>query len=391
MDRQLRAPAGARSGFMSVGAALVVVVLAFALAACGSGDDSTSAASRQTSTGSGGSGDSSTAAAQAAIAPLLEKPTLFPVTEPLKKLPKGATIAYMDFGSPISALQYQLLLPAAKTMGVKIARIKAGPDAKTVATGFDAAVQMKPDAVIVSAQDIDLWKNQLKQLQDLKVPIVTTGVSGADKYGIKATAAGDASNQLAGELLGDYTVAKMEPSDVVVYQVPEISFSRQIADNVVAQIKSRCPQCSVRTANVAAATLGNTAPNTIVSDLQAHPKTKTAVFVLYEMAAGLPAAMRGGGIKVQTLGYAPGPAQFQDIKDGKLTATLAYDLPVNMWTLLDMAARQIGGQELSGPSAEGKGVIQFLTQKDITFDPSKGWTGYPDFPARFAKLWGVKG
>ena len=62
MDRQLRSPAGARSGFMSVGAALVVVVLAFALAACGSVGDSTSAASRPSA--------SSIAAAQAAIAPL---------------------------------------------------------------------------------------------------------------------------------------------------------------------------------------------------------------------------------------------------------------------------------------------------------------------------------
>jgi hypothetical protein len=27
----------------------------------------------------------------------------------------------------------------------------------------------------------------------------------------------------------------------------------------------------------------------------------------------------------------------------------------------------------------------------VTFDPSHGWTGYPDFPQRFAKLWGVDG
>jgi hypothetical protein len=25
----------------------------------------------------------------------------------------------------------------------------------------------------------------------------------------------------------------------------------------------------------------------------------------------------------------------------------------------------------------------------MKFDPSKGWTGYPDFAQRFAKLWGV--
>ena len=49
----------------------------------------------------------------------------------------------------------------------------------------------------------------------------------------------------------------------------------------------------------------------------------------------------------------------------------------------------IAGQKLTGPEAEGSGVVQFLTKKDITFDPAKGWSGYPDFAERFAKLWGV--
>ena len=59
------------------------------------------------------------------------------------------------------------------------------------------------------------------------------------------------------------------------------------------------------------------------------------------------------------------------------------------WTVVDAAARQLVGQTLVGPEAEGLSAYQFLTQDDITFDPSKGWTGYPDFAERFTKLWGT--
>ena len=50
-----------------------------------------------------------------------------------------------------------------------------------------------------------------------------------------------------------------------------------------------------------------------------------------------------------------------------------------MWTIVDQAAREMTGQPLAGNEAKGLGVVQFLTQKDITFNPTKGWTGYPDF------------
>ena len=61
------------------------------------------------------------------------------------------------------------------------------------------------------------------------------------------------------------------------------------------------------------------------------------------------------------------------------------------WTQVDQAAREITGQKVTGAEAEGLGVIQFLKPEDITFDPSKGWVGYPEFAERFAKLWGVGG
>jgi len=46
----------------------------------------------------------------------------------------------------------------------------------------------------------------------------------------------------------------------------------------------------------------------------------------------------------------------------------------------------VGGQPTTSEKA-GELDKQFLEQKDITFDPTKGWTGYPDYPQRYAKLW----
>jgi hypothetical protein len=34
--------------------------------------------------------------------------------------------------------------------------------------------------------------------------------------------------------------------------------------------------------------------------------------------------------------------------------------------------------------------VQFLEQKDITFDPTHGWTGYPEFEEKFTELWSGK-
>jgi len=114
-----------------------------------------------------------------------------------------------------------------------------------------------------------------------------------------------------------------------------------------------------------------------------------AVFGSNEAAAGLPAALQSAGIEIETLGFAPGPTELQYLNEGKQTVGLGLDLPVLSWTLLDQAAREIVGREVTGREAGGIPVEQFLTQEDITFDPSKGWTGYPDFAERFAKLWGA--
>jgi ribose transport system substrate-binding protein len=361
------------------------LALAVGLAACGSSNSSSSGTG--TSSGSAGGGVD-TATAQAAIQPYVGHASAFPVTEALKQVKKGATVAFMDCGTSICALFWQILQPAAKVMGVKLTHYKAGSAANTVTQAYDSVVAAKPDAVIATATSVDLWKNQLKQLQAAKIPVVTTGILGTGQFGITAAQAAENASQLEGKLMADYTAAKFSSdSNIALDDVPELSFTPLVVKGYQTELAKVCSKCSVRVVHIPIATMGSTAPNQIVSDLQAHSGTKLAVFAIDELESGLPAALQTAGIKVQTLGNSPSPTELQYLKDGKETAVLAVDLPVLTWTLLDQAARQMVGQSLTGAEAQGITDVQFLTQKDIVFDPSKGWTGYPDFAPRFAKLW----
>lgn len=381
--------------FPGKAAALLLVCLCSALlfAACGSSSSGTSTGSSAgTTSGEGAESGTDVAAAAATVKPYIGQPSAFPVTEALKEVPKGAKVAYMDCGQPTCALFWELLGPAAKTMGVEVERIKAGPAANTASAAFDSVVAKKPDAVIVTAINVELWSKQLKELQEAGIPVVTSGVTGTEPYGIESPQAAEALSDLAGSLMANYVVAEMDPkANVVIYEVPELPFAGIVVEKFTAELESICPECSVRTAQIPAAEIGSTAPSTVVSDLQAHPDTTLAVFTADEIELGLPAALQAAGIEVETLGYAAGPQNLQYLKEGKETAVLPVDLPVLVWTWLDQAAREIAGQKLTGPEAEGITDMQFLKKADVVFDPAKGWTGYPDFAERFAKLWGVGG
>jgi len=376
------------------GQAAAVVALAILLAllatACGGGSgDSTRS---ETTKGGEAEGTTSTMAKEQVIAPYVGQPSPFPVTEKLKAVPTGAKFVWAESGTPVDAVFGQLADAAGKTMGVDLKRVKVGTSASSVSSGFDTIVAMKPDAVLVPSLNVELWSKQLKQLQEANVPVVTAGVTGAEKYGIVTPQIAENYSKLSGKLMANYVVAEMNPkANAAIYEVPELPFTSIMAEEFVAQIEAVCPECSARIVQIPVATIGNTAPTAIVSDLQANPETDVVVFPADSAQNGLAPALQEAGIEVETLGGGPGPENLQSVKEGKETDVLAGDLGVMVWSMVDQAARELAGQELKGLQAEGLGIdMQFLTQRDITFDPSKGWSGYPDFPERFAELWGVQ-
>lgn len=359
----------------------VVATCLTGLAACGSNSSSGS------SGGSGSSGAADTATARKLIAPYSGQPSRFPVDTALPKSARGKRLAYVDCGTPVCALFYTLAAPAAKELGMSLTRIRANLTADSVRTAFDTVVSGKYDGVFLAAIQPSLWEKGLKELNAARVPVVTSGITGGDADRIAVMQASDKAIERAGQILAGYAVAQQgDKTDAVFYNTPEISFIPVMRDAFVKEVKRLCPGCKARSADLPAAQLTQ-APATVVNDLQAHPSTTIAVFSTSEQTFGTAQAMKTAGIKIKTIANFPDPQTLQSVKRGDLGAALGIDLPVIAWTAMDSLARLATG----GPAAPGAVAdippMQLLTAKDLQGDVSRGWSGYPDFAARFTKLW----
>ncbi len=368
-------------------AVCVSAVAVVSVAACSSSSGSGS------STGSGSTGSAQGAnvdAAKAAIAPFLVKPTVFPVTEPLpQKLPAGTTFAYLQCGTPICAQVGKLLQAGVQAIGGKLTVVNAGSTAQTAQAAASSVLGLKPDAVLLGAIDPALFGGGLKALSDAGVKLVSLQINKDVKpYGITFNYLGASLSQQNGKLLADWVIAnKGAQADAVLYSLPTLDISAPVQSAFEAEMKANCPACKVRVVPIDAATIGTTAPRTVVTDLQAHPNTNVAVFVSLSAATGLPAALKAAALSVTTVGFGPTAGNLQDIKDGALTAALNIDFPVSTFTAVDAAARLVEGAQPTQGEQAGDVPEQFLGQKDITFDPTKGWSAFPDFGQRFAQLW----
>ena len=365
--------------WLIAGATSLVSVLA--LAACGSGSGSSS---------SGTSAVADVAAAQAAIAPYEGHPSAFPVDRPLSKpLPAGTKFVYLQCSTTACGLIGKLIQPAVKAIGANLTTVNAGSTAQSSQAAAASALALKPAAVIITGTNPLLYGDGLKALSAAGVKVVSLSISENVKpYGITFDYIGADLTTQNGRLLADWVVAnKGSKANVVFYGVPALEFSNSMQATFEQELTKNCPACKVRTDPIDVSTIGTTSARSVVTDLQAHPATTVAVFASSEVAAGLPAAMKAADLSVTTLGYAPTPGNLQDIKTGGLTAGLAIDFPVSVWAGVDAAARLVEGDQPSAGELAGQVPTQFLQQKDITFDPSQGWSGYPDYPQRFAQLW----
>jgi ribose transport system substrate-binding protein len=363
-------------------AGLAVTAAAAALTGCGSSSSSSGGQSQ-----SGGSGVN-LAAAKAAVAQYSGKATAFPVDKPLKSKPTGKTFAYLQCSTPVCAVFTQILQPTQQLLGYKLSVVKAGAAANEVQAAMNSVVSLNPAGVLLPAADPNQFLQQIKQLQQAKVPVSANGVVNAEQYGIQANFLNNYTDNLGGKLMADWAVANSGGGEVAFYGVPELSFTSIMQSAFDKEMKAVCSSCTVRHVNIPVASIGTDAPNRVVSDLQSHPNTKVIALDTAEAGTGLPAALSGAGLKVKIIGWGPPPAVLEYIKQGQWNAGIGVDGPTMLWSQVDALARLASRQALTSGEKLGLPPIQILTKADIG-DPSKPWTPYPDFAQRFAKLWGA--
>jgi ribose transport system substrate-binding protein len=362
-------------------AAAGLAVAAMALAGCGGGS------SDSTSSASGAKAD--VAAAKAAIADYTGKPTAFPVDEPLKRKPVGKTFAYFQCSTPVCALFAQIAAPTQKLLGYKLNVIKAGPSANEAQSAMDSIQSLKPAGVMLPGADPSQFLHQMQQLQQSKTPVSANGIVDPEKYGIQSDFINNKTDTLAGKLMADWAVAH-GAGEVAFYGVPELSFTPIVQSGFDGEMAKVCPSCKVRHIDIPVGAIGTKAPSLVVSDLQSHPNTKTAVFGTAEAGTGLPAALQAAQRKVQLIGWGPPPAILGYLKQGQWDAAIGVDGFTMLWAQIDALARMASGQPVTAGEKEGLPPIQILSKADIDFDPTQGWRAYPDFAQRFAKLWGAE-
>ena len=386
-----------------VSVAAMVIAACVALTACGSSSSSSSSSTAPsgesgTETGEAGSGGSSGANVEAAAAMIKQyegKPTPFPVDEPLKEgLAPGEELAYLQCATPVCALLSELYEAAAETMHTKLFVVKASESTESLQDALSTIYSKKPAALIISGVNRASLGEGLKQFQEGGIPISSNAVMGTEAQGIDANTSGEEALELVGEILANWSIVKGAPEgELVWFETPELDFSKWETIGVKKAMEQNCPECKVVYSKIPISQIGSTAPTTVVSELQSHPDANVVMFASYEAATGLPAALKAAGISgIEVSGYAPPPVIFEYVKKGELSSVLGLDLAIQQWTSVDAAVRMATGQPLTKSEKNGLPVIQLLDQESLANeDVSKGWSGYPDFAERFAKLWAAAG
>jgi ribose transport system substrate-binding protein len=390
------------SGLRRAVAAAAVAGSCVALAACGSSnkDDNGSAASASSgsSTTATAGGAAGVAAATKAIAPLEQGPSPFNVTEPLRKLPTGAKIAYMQCGAPECAYIAGFLKQAAAAMGVNVNYIKTGATAQTITAAFNSAIQLKPAAVLVPALDPITWPKQLAELKSKKIPVIAWTIPPQPDGRFTKLFLTGADNEQVGKLEADYIIAKSGgKAKIVYYYAPEYTVFAGAAARFQQEIKSACPACTISVQKAPAAQIGTTFPSRLVSYLQQHGDTQWVAMAFGSLMLGVPQALQKAGLasKVQTISQAGGSDNFSYIKAGQQTVDLSLSLPILTWSVLDSAARAITGQPDPNVKLGDSGIlstqppIEFITKDKVTWGPHDTFVGFDNYQARFKKLWGV--
>lgn len=226
-------------------------------------------------------------------------------------------------------------------------------------------------------------------MQQDKIVVSGTGIMNPRQFHIEGSIFDQRQAALFGQAMADWVIVdKRKAANIVFFGTPELSFSQYVQSAFGSELAKNCSPCKVAYQQLTAAAAGSTAPGTVTSYLEAHPQVNTVVFASVEEDIGLPSALKQAGVPhVAILGIGGDPLSLQYLKTGQISAILATDVPVQAWTVLDMALRLLQGQPLTSVEASGQTPAELLTPRDVTFNPAAGWDAFPDYAQQFGKLW----
>jgi ribose transport system substrate-binding protein len=369
-------------------AAAAAVVAALAIAACGSSSNNSSSSSGSTSAQSGSS-DSAKATATANIASLLKPEEKIPDSTPLPKAPPtGKSVDIMDCGVPACTAWAEAAAKAATTLGWHPRRILEGVTPQKITEAWNIVAGQLPDAVVNNGLPSALFSKQLAVLASHKIPVLNSSVTeGAGKGQTFVEENGVKDGKTIGKVMTDWALSEVGSKANILYVTsPEFPILAAYEEGLNEELKALCPSCEKTKVEVSTAAIGsgqNTAQ--VVAALRSHPNINY-IIGLDDLTTGLPSALKAAGINVPIVGHAPGPPQFQYLREGgNYKASSVSPLFEDGWQMMDWLARFFEGVPTAPAEKE---YAQFvLTAKTLPADSTKYFGFVPNFETQYKELW----
>ena len=285
-------------------ALISLVAIALTAAACSSGSGSGGTSTPASAPAGSSTGTGTASSAVTAIAPYVGHPSPFPATEKLAKRPtRGSKFVFLQCSAPVCAIFAHLLPAPTKALGVNLGVVNSGASATSSQAAAASALAQKPAAVLIGASSPQLYGGYLHKLDAGGSVVVGGGTVGGEPYGVQEAIGGQASTNLAGQLMADWvTVNKGPNANVAFFGTPELTFSSGMQAGFAQALSKQCSGCKASYQQLSVTTFGTTAPNQVISYLQSHPDVNTVVFASMEGATGLAAALKNAHLSPTTLG-----------------------------------------------------------------------------------------
>jgi ribose transport system substrate-binding protein len=374
--------------------ALAAATCLASLSACssgGSGGGSTPSAAASTPAGS--SSSAGTTALQSRVTAALAAPTGIGIDTPLSRKPASGKFVVgiltpLAVAKTESAAQGQ----AAALLGWKYKEIQEGTGPQDAPNALDAAIALKPDAIIYYGTPVQPMAAGLEKAKTAGIAVVAT--SQVDPLAPPIIANNSNSGpqlKVVGQGLADYVALNSDSkAKVALVTLPAFPVLKAFGDGFKSQLAADCSSCSVTEVPQQLTDIGTVTPTSVVSALRRDPSIKYVIFDNGSTATGVSAAVTAAGIQGVVIGgEAPSAASIQDLKSGQNEAWAALSIPILGFGLIDVLARHFNGDSLS-PNVDSPPPFQILTKDNVataSLDSQGNYTGYANFSAAFAKLW----
>jgi len=390
-----------------------VLAVGFALStvtACGG-----SSSAPQASSGSGaagGSGDVS--GARAKLSPYLETKAPAPAGAPFDaRAAAGKTVEVVDLtgANPAVAAVSASVRDALTAKGVTVQRCDAKGVSVNIGSCINQGVSQSAKAVVVVGGDPKTYSQGVAAAKAASIPVISTldfptptevKAAGVDASALATDVdlvSGNAAppDALSGTLAADFIVADANAKAKVLFIAsPGIVGSEYVEKAFAAELKKRCPGCSVVSAAVSLPNWASNLGPVVTSKLAQNPDINYVVPVFDPMAAytdpAISQAGKAASVKVVTVN-----GSLQQMGDlahgGQVAAEVGQSFPEMGLIAADQALRLLTG---APPVREAVPSVRVFTRQNIgsitvadaNFRTGEWYTGSPDGLAKaYQKLW----